>query len=60
MPRLLVAQRPEHQLSPTLKGHAMTDQEIRDLYDASPDMTLRELSALTGRSIRELKQILLQ
>jgi len=38
----------------------MSDQEIRDLYDASPDMTLRELSALTGRSIRELKQILLQ
>lgn len=38
----------------------MSDQEIRDLYDASPNMTLRDLSAITGRSIRELKQILLQ
>ena len=37
----------------------MEEQEIKDLYDANPNMTLVELATLTGRTIGELKKILL-
>lgn len=37
----------------------MTNQEIIALYDSKLNMTLRELSQITGKTIRELKRILL-
>tara|TARA_R110000765_G_scaffold16273_1_gene45990 strand:+ start:48 stop:206 length:159 start_codon:yes stop_codon:yes gene_type:complete len=37
----------------------MTDQEIIDLFDGNMNMTLRELSQLTGRSIKSLKKLLM-
>lgn len=37
----------------------MTDDEIREEYDSHPNMTLAELSRITGKTIRELKTILL-
>jgi len=37
----------------------MTYQEIRDLYDSNPNMTLYQLSRWTGKTIAELKQILM-
>ena len=37
----------------------MTEVEIRELYDSNLNMTLRELSRITGRTIPELKKILL-
>ena len=36
----------------------MTDQQIRELYDSNLNMTLRELSRITGRSIPDLKKLL--
>jgi hypothetical protein len=38
----------------------MTNQEIKTLYDNNPNMTLRELSQITGLSIYDLKLILLR
>jgi hypothetical protein len=38
----------------------MTNQEIKELYDNNPNMTLRELSRITGLSILDLKLILLE
>ena len=37
----------------------MTNQQIRELYDNNPNMTLRELSRITGLSIFDLKLILM-
>ena len=37
----------------------MSDDEIRDYYDTRPNMTLRELARMTGRSVKELKKILM-
>jgi len=37
----------------------MTDDEIRDLYDSNPDLTLAQLSRLTGRTIADLKRVLM-
>lgn len=37
----------------------MSDSEICDLYDANPNMTLQQLSAKTGKSVAELKKILM-
>lgn len=37
----------------------MTYQDIRDLYDSNPNMTLQRLSQITGKSVSVLKQILL-
>jgi|ETNvirome_6_1000_1030641.scaffolds.fasta_scaffold00903_6 plasmid maintenance system antidote protein VapI len=37
----------------------MTDQEIKDLFDENLDMTLDELSRITGRTRKELKNILM-
>ena len=36
----------------------MTDDEIIDMFDSS-NMTLRELSAASGRPVHELKAILM-
>lgn len=37
----------------------MTNDEICDLYDSNPNMTLAELARLTGKTIAELKCILM-
>jgi len=37
----------------------MTNQEIKDLYDSHPNVTLRQLACYTGKTVAELKQILL-
>ena len=37
----------------------MTNQQIKELYDNNPNMTLRELSQITGLSILDLKLILM-
>ena len=37
----------------------MTDQEIIDMFDENLDMTLAELSRLSGRSVAELKRLLM-
>jgi hypothetical protein len=36
----------------------MTEVQIRELYDSNLNMTLRELSRITGYTIPELKKIL--
>lgn len=38
----------------------MTHEQICDLYDSHPDMTLSQLSRLTGRTVSELKRILMR
>lgn len=38
----------------------MSDDEIRDLYDQKLNMTLKELSRITGKSVAQLKRILLR
>mgnify|MGYP003109364960 FL=1 len=37
----------------------MTDQEIIDMFDENLDMTLAELSRISGRSVAELKRLLM-
>lgn len=37
----------------------MTNQEICEYYDQNPNLTLSELSAITGKSVKELKRILM-
>lgn len=37
----------------------MTDNQIIAIYDANLNMTLSELSRITGKSINQLKSILL-
>lgn len=37
----------------------MTYAEIRELYDSNPNMTLTQLSKWTGKTIAELKRILM-
>lgn len=41
-------------------SHASTPTEIVDYYDRHLNLTLRELSAMTGRTIASLKKIILQ
>ena len=36
-----------------------THQEIRDFYDSNPDLTLAQLSRMTGYTVEELKRILM-
>lgn len=36
-----------------------TPDEIRDLYDTNPNMTLRHLSRITGRNVWNLKGLLM-
>lgn len=45
-------------LLPLRKRPNMTNDEIIDLFD-STNITLGELSAITGRSVSELKNILM-
>jgi hypothetical protein len=40
-------------------NHSSTPAEITDYYDSHPDLTLRQLSDMTGRSIPYLKGLLL-
>lgn len=44
---------------PNTGEKTMNAQQIRDYYDSHPNVTLRQLSAMTGRSISELKCILM-
>ena len=37
----------------------MSDQQIIDYYDSNLNLTLAELSAITGKSIKALKRLLL-
>lgn len=37
----------------------MSHDEIADLYDRYPDMTLGQLSKITGYSVAQLKRILM-
>ena len=37
----------------------MSDQEIREYYDSHLMMTLADLSRVTGKTISELKEILM-
>tara|TARA_R110000803_G_scaffold25577_1_gene61128 strand:+ start:130 stop:357 length:228 start_codon:yes stop_codon:yes gene_type:complete len=39
---------------------AMTNQQINEYYDTNCNMTLAELSAITGKSIKQLKKILME
>ena len=36
-----------------------TDEQISDYYDSHPDLTLAQLSRMTGRSVEQLKRILM-
>lgn len=38
----------------------MTNAEIRTFYDINPNLTLKQLSEKTGKTISELKKILLE
>jgi hypothetical protein len=38
----------------------MTDEEITELYMRKLNMTLKELSLITGKPIKELKRILMK
>jgi hypothetical protein len=40
-------------------NHSSTPAEITDYYDSHPDLTLRQLSDMTGRSVSYLKGLLL-
>jgi hypothetical protein len=40
-------------------NHASTPGEIIDYYDTHPDLTLRELATMTGRSVAYLKGLLM-
>jgi len=37
----------------------MSNEQIIELYDSNPNMTLQRLSQITGKSVSALKQILL-
>ena len=37
----------------------MDNEEIRDMFDQNWNMTLRELASITGKSVEELKIILM-
>lgn len=43
----------------TQPNHASTPAEIIDHYDAHPNLTLRELANMTGRSVAYLKGLLM-
>ena len=36
------------------------DQDVRDIYDRDPNLTLVQLSRITGFTIKRLKEILMQ
>ena len=37
----------------------MTNQQVTEYYDSNLNLTLAELSAITGKSIKQLKLILM-
>lgn len=37
----------------------MTNEQIAELYDSNPNMTLAQLSRITGKSVEQLKKILM-
>ncbi len=37
----------------------MSDREICDLFDTSPNLTLAQLARMAGRSVPEIKRILM-
>lgn len=37
----------------------MTNQQICEMYDSYPNLTLAQLSSITGKSVAQLKQILM-
>lgn len=37
----------------------LTNEQIKELYDTHPNVTLKQLACYTGKSIAELKAILL-
>lgn len=37
-----------------------TEQEIREMFDNNPNMTMAELSRITGLSVQELKKVLME
>lgn len=37
----------------------MSNEQIIDLYDSNPNMTLQRLSQITGKSVSALKRLLL-
>jgi hypothetical protein len=42
-----------------IDAHKWTPSEIMDFYDSHPNLTLQELSSMTGRSIPYLKGLLM-
>lgn len=38
----------------------LSNDQIKDLYDSHPNVTLRQLASYTGKTVAELKQILLE
>lgn len=42
-----------------IDAHKWTPGEIIDYYDTHPDLTLRELATMTGRSVAYLKGLLM-
>ena len=38
----------------------MTDKEIVELYDRQPDLLLSDLARLTGKTVKQLKDLLLK
>jgi len=38
----------------------MSDQQIIEYYDSNLNLTLAELSAITGKSIKALKRLLME
>jgi hypothetical protein len=41
------------------RGEIMTHEHIREIYDRNPNLTLKELSRITGLNINKLKTILM-
>lgn len=37
----------------------MSDQEIIELFDSQPNLLMSQLASMTGKSVKELKQILM-
>jgi DNA-binding CsgD family transcriptional regulator len=37
----------------------MTNDQIAELFDLNPNMTLAQLSRITGKSVEQLKKILM-
>lgn len=37
----------------------MSDQEIQELFDSQPNLLMSQLCSMTGKSMSELKQILM-